>query len=173
MGRKQTPTLSLKLTCRASARVPHHRLTKGVVMLAGLLALALVVMKLDPTIPFARSLHQWLVEWPLEAAARMERRHLILIGVILFCGPSLAAFGSAEIGMLYAVDLSLYVEAVLVTSLSAAGASVRRAWATVVSSAGVLRRGRPRPRSRRARASTGKKNTASNDDGPAWAAMAA
>ena len=142
-------------------------------MLAGLLAVTLILMKLYPSTPIARSLHQWLVEWPLEAVARVERRHLILIGVILLCGPSLAALGSAEIGMLYAVDLSLYVEAVLMTSLSVAGVSVKKAWNAFVSSAGAFRPGRPRPRSRRARGAISKGTAASNDEGPAWAAMAA
>ena len=136
-------------------------------MLAGLLALALIVMESFPDTPFARSLHRALVEWPIEAAERKERRHFILIGVILFCGPSLAAFGSAEIAMLYAVDLSLYAEAVMMTSLSAAAMSFKKGWATVVRGAGALRR--PRQRSRRVRVPRSRVGTTANDDEPAWA----
>jgi hypothetical protein len=141
-------------------------------MLTGLLALALVVMKLYPSTPVARSLHRWLVEWPVEAAGRMERRHLILIAILLCCGPSLAALGSADFMMLYAADLSLYADAVLVTSLSAVGLSLKRGWSAFVHRAFGLKRGRPRQRSRRVRA-PGSVSAAANDDGPAGAAEAA
>lgn len=139
-------------------------------MLTGLLALVLVVMRLYPSTPLARSLHRWLVEWPIEVAGRIERRHLILVAIILFCGPSLAALGSAEIAMLYAADLSLYAEAVLMTSLSALGLSLKKGWAAFFHRAGGLRRGVPRQRSRRVRSPRSGVSAASNDDDPAWAA---
>jgi hypothetical protein len=143
-------------------------------MLAGLFALALVLMKSFPETPFAGLLHRALVEWPIEAAERMERRHIFLIGVILFCGPSLAAFGSAEVAMLYAVDLSLYAEAVMMTSLSAAAVSFKKGWGAV---AGVVTRalhlGHPRQRSRRVRVPRSRLGTPSNDDEPAWSHRAA
>jgi hypothetical protein len=143
-------------------------------MLAGLLALALVVMKSFPSTPLARSLHLWLVEAPIEAAGLVERKHLILLGVLLFCGPSLAAFGSAEVAMIYAVDLSLYVEAVLVTSVSAAGLSLKTGWATATRNAALaLRRRRPRQRSRRVRSGKSRTSAASNDDEPDRASRAA
>jgi hypothetical protein len=142
-------------------------------MLTGLLALALVVMKLHPSTPLARSLHHWLVEWPIEAVGRMERRHLILVAILLCCGPSLAALGSAEIGMLYAVDLSLYAEAVLMTSLSAVGLSLTKGWAAFVHRTLGSRRGRPRQRARRVRAPSSGVSPAANDDDPAEVAAAA
>jgi hypothetical protein len=141
-------------------------------MITGLLALSLLVMKLYPETPFAQLLHLWLVERPLKAAARLERKHLILVAIILFSGPSLAAFGSAEIAMLYAVDLSLYVDAVVVTSLSAFAASLKSGWGAFIRGAGRTLRFRPGKRSRRVRAAH-KANTASNDDEPAWARVAA
>jgi hypothetical protein len=141
-------------------------------MLTGLLALAMVMMKSFPATPLARSLHLWLVEAPIEAAARMERKHFILLGVLLFCGPSLAAFGSAEVAMLYAVDLSLYAEAVLLTSMSAIGVSFRKGWATLIRGAAVgLRLRRPRQRARRVHKS--RAGAHSNDDEPAPALQAA
>lgn len=142
-------------------------------MLACLLAFAMVVMKLYPSTPLARSLHRWLVEWPIETVGRMERRHLILVAILLFCGPSLAAVGAADAVMLYAADLSLYADAVLMTSLSAAGLSLRRGWTAFVHRAIGSRRGSPRPRSRRVRVPSGRGSTAANDDDPARAAEAA
>ena len=143
------------------------------IMFTGLVVLTLAIMKAFPSTPLARLLHHWLVEWPIEVAARMERRHLILIGIILLCGPSLAALGSAELGMLYAVDLSLYAEAALMTSLSAVAVSLKRWWATVLGIAGGFRRGRPRQRSHRVRVTRRGVSSASNDDEPAWASRAA
>jgi hypothetical protein len=143
-------------------------------MLTGLLALALIVMKSFPSTPLGRSLHLWLVEAPIEAAGVIERKHLILIAILFFCGPSLAAFGSAEVAMLYAVDLSLYVEAVLVTSVSAAGLSLKTNWATLSRNAArALRRGRPCQRSRRVRSAQSRVSVASNDDEPDCASWAA
>lgn len=142
-------------------------------MLTGLLAFALVVMKLYPSTPFARSLHRWLVEWPIEAVGRMERRHLILLAILMFCGPSLAAVGAADAVLLYAVDLSLYADAVLMTSLAAAGLSLRRGWAAFVHRLVGTRRGLPRQRSRRVRAPSRGVAAAANDDDPVPAAEAA
>jgi hypothetical protein len=142
-------------------------------MLTGLLALAIAVMKLYPSTPLARSLHHWLVEWPMDALARLERRHLILVAILLFCGPSLAALGSAEVAMLYAVDLSLYADAVLMTSLSAIGVSLRKGWTALLVRMGGSKQRRPRARSRSTRASRSRLGTPSNDDEPAWAVKAA
>ncbi len=143
-------------------------------MLAGLFALSMLVMKLYPDTLLARSLHLWLVERPLQMADKFERKHLILVAIILFSGPSLAALGSAEVAMLYAVDLSLYVDAVLVTSLSAFAASIKSGWARFVRGAGRRLRGHRRgTRSRRVRTPQGRRRAPSNDDEPAWARMAA
>jgi hypothetical protein len=141
-------------------------------MITGLLALSMLAMKLYPGTPLAQSLHLWLVERPLQWADRIERKHLILVAVILFSGPSLAALGSAEIAMLYAVDLSLYVDAVLVTSLSAFVAAVKSRWSSLVRRVGcTVRRGRLGKRSRRLRVR--KVSAPSNDDEPAWTRVAA
>ncbi|MFN3388882.1 MAG: hypothetical protein ACK40O_08100 [Allosphingosinicella sp.] len=109
-------------------------------MLAGLLGLALLAMTLFPETPLARTLHLYLVELPLRMAGRVERSHIILLVFLLVAGQGLVLIGSAELALAYAVDLSLYADAVLATTLAAAAARVRTVWWTCRSTAARIRR---------------------------------
>jgi hypothetical protein len=124
-------------------------------MLVGLLALVILILKLFPETPFARLLHGWLVEAPLARASSVRRTDVLLILILLVAGQSFMLAGSVDVAVLYATDLSFYVDAAIAASFAAAAASLRTRWATfkAVSAAPFRRdpRRAPRPRSRRSR----------------------
>lgn len=137
-------------------------------MLTGLLALVILVIKLFPDTALARSLHRWLVEWPVEMAGRIERKHIILVVILLCAGQTLAIAGSAELALAYAMDMSLYLDTMLAAFIAAAAARLKAAAAAfrqaVLSVAARIRR--PRPRTRRRRPSIPRPRKPSNDDHP-------
>jgi hypothetical protein len=91
-------------------------------MAAGIALMVVLFMRLAPGSAAAQALHRWLVERPLELCARAKRRHLILAAILLVAGQSLVLAGSADLALLYAIDLSLYFDVVLTAwTLHAAG----------------------------------------------------
>ncbi len=137
-------------------------------MLAGLLGLVILFIRLFPETPIGSALHFYCVELPLRMAHQLERRHLILLFILLCSGQMLAMIGSAELALAYAVDLSIYYDAVITASLAAAAAKLRTAWFafTQTTSRWLAMVSRPRARSQRETASTPSKAPA-NDDDPA------
>lgn len=146
-------------------------------MLAGILGLVILFIKLFPKTPFGRLLHYGFVELPLSLAYRLERKHIILIVVILCAGQSLALLGSAELAMAYAVDMSIYADAVLATTIASAVTRLKGPWWAfkdgLVRLVGGL--SRPRLRSRSTKSAILRSNKTSNDNDPdgAWLAYAA
>lgn len=143
-------------------------------MLAGFLALVICITKLFPDTALARSLHLYCVELPLEMARAIERKDIILIVIILCSGEAFLMLGSAELAMAYAVNMSVYVDAVLATYIAALVARSAAAWAVCKARVMQLVRriARPRPRSRRTRSAIRPPKKPSNDDRPAWADLA-
>ncbi len=146
-------------------------------MLAGFLGLVILTVILFPATPLGRSLHRGFVEWPLELAARMERKHVILLAIILFAGPSMAVLG-ADLALVYAVDLSIYADAVVATTIAASAARMKSLWWRSKDKAARLATfiRKPRQRAARSRARTSRaRNSPGNDDDPAavWVACAA
>lgn len=143
-------------------------------MFAGLLALAMLIMKAFPETPTARALMLYLVELPLRMAGQIERKHIILLAIILFAGQSLALIGSAELALAYAVDLSIYYDAVIATSLAAASARLKSAWLFVktrfIRLTGPLTRAR---RPRRPKTGDSRRRAANDDEDPRWLVEAA
>lgn len=144
-------------------------------MLAGTLALAIVVVRLFPETPLARALHLYLVELPLEMARRIERKHIILLVIVLCAGQTLALAGSVELGLAYAAEMAAYYDALLAASLAAAAARVRGAW--LAARTGLARIAlalrKPRARSARTKARPVRAVRPDNDDEPAPARRAA
>jgi hypothetical protein len=144
-------------------------------MLTAFLAFAILVMRLFPETPFARSLHRMLVESPLAFSKRIERRHIILIVILLLLGETLILVGSAEIAIAYAIDLSLYADAMIGVTMAASAVRLKSAWPRgrdavlrLVSRKGrlVRRAARTKPEARPHAASA-------NDDDPAPARLVA
>jgi hypothetical protein len=140
-------------------------------MLAGFLALAILVMRLFPETSLGRSLHFYLVELPLRLARRIERHHLILLVLLLGAGQMFALAGSAELALAYAADLSIYYDALLTATFVSAAAFLKSAWSVGTAALGrLVRRSKmARPRSRRTRAESPRRGTPANDDDPVWA----
>lgn len=143
---------------------------KGCRMLTGLFAMSILIMTLFPATPLARSLHRWLVEWPLDMASRMERRHVLVILILLFAGQSLALIGGTELAIAYAVDMSVYADALLLSYLAGAAVRLRNGWWVARPALGRLASAiaRPRARARRTKPAARRPDAASNDDDPAW-----
>jgi hypothetical protein len=141
-------------------------------MLTGILGLVLVVMKLWPRAPIGLWLHRLLVELPLELADHVDRRDMILLGLILFGGQVVALLGP-DLALVYAMDLSFYAEAVVATTMTAAAARLRYTWRglTVLKrvAARALSAGRPRGRTRRTKAPPAHQSSPCNDDDRAGA----
>ena len=140
-------------------------------MVAGLLLLVTLTMKLFPRVQVSRMLHHMLVEAPLAAIARMSRRHLIF-GVVLlatlFAGAELIVMlGSADVAMVLAWDVSLYVDALLAAWALAAVARGKAAWQALAAIVTRPLRAARRRAPRRRRAATGKAANDSDEDGGA------
>lgn len=142
-------------------------------MILGLLALCVVVMLAFPKTATARWLHSVLVERPLEWLANLKRRDVILlfVMVVLFvtAGEFLAVFGAAEL-LALGVNLSLYVDAVLVTTAATIGAAVATAWSGVRARLFAWRRPQRARAARQHRTRKPRKPASLDDDGAAhWA----
>ena len=134
-----------------------------------------LVMWLAPETDAGKLLHRQLVERPLNALARFERHHLWYI--VIFAG---FAVGGGEMALLlgseyiavFAMDLAIYFDAVLVTYAASTLATMRRSgsWLCTVFSA-PLRRVMPR-RKRAADAGRPERKAANDDDRPAVFALA-
>jgi len=83
-------------------------------MILGFLLFATVIARSFPDTPFSRTLVKHLVEVPIDAVKKLERRHIILLVFVLFAGQSLAVFGSAELALAYAIDMSVYYDLLIV-----------------------------------------------------------
>lgn len=85
----------------------------------GLLLALMAVMKLAPHSGAGRLLNRQLVELPLALFARMERHHLIFVLVVaalLMAGTEvLVGLGTVDFALVYALDMSLYIDGLLAT----------------------------------------------------------
>ena len=135
-------------------------------MIAGILALAMLIIKLFPETPTARVLMLYLVELPMRAAQKLERRHIILLAVVICAGQSLVLLGSAELALAYALDMSAYYDLLIVAWTAAAATRAKAAWIAVrmVLPRPSVIRSLARPRSSRRSAATTSCQQADNDE---------
>ena len=104
-------------------------------LLAALTLLAIVgIIRGSPDSLLGRALHLYLVEKPVAAGSRIRRHHIIWFGLIsiavllltmFFAGKVATAFETSDFLFAYSLDLSLYLDAVLVASTIAAVTRVR------------------------------------------------
>lgn len=128
----------------------------------GLLLIVMLVMKRWPETQSARWLHRTLVEQPLAMAARFERRHLILFFVGLVMLQAVAMIGSAELATLMAIDISVYIDAMITVWTVAALTRVRGGWTAL--RARITLPARRSPRARRSASTRSTRRFPSNDD---------
>jgi hypothetical protein len=78
---------------------------------------AMLVMTLFPETAAARTLKRLLVDLPAQRLASLDRRQvifgLVVIAMFLVAQDMVVLLGSVDLAMVYAWDLSLYVDAVL------------------------------------------------------------
>jgi hypothetical protein len=100
-------------------------------MLAGIFVGLMLIMRVWPQTPVARFFHVHLVERPVAWAAGFERHQLLYVfalgALLLMSAEVIAIFGSAELAMVYAFDLSLYVDAALATYMAAVVSRIQTA----------------------------------------------
>jgi hypothetical protein len=128
-------------------------MSMGDEMLIVIVGFVILVTRLFPATPLARGMHLWCVELPLRLLARLERKHLILIGVILCCSQTLVLAASSELALAWAMEIALYTDAALAASFAAAAGRIKAAWS--VAAAVLARLLRPGRRARPARAARG------------------
>jgi hypothetical protein len=90
---------------------------------------AMLVMTLFPETAFARTLKRFLVDLPAQRLASLDRRQvifgLVVIAMFLVAQDMIVLLGSVDLAMVYAWDLSLYVDAVLaVTAVAVSSRTV-------------------------------------------------
>ncbi|WP_197920651.1 hypothetical protein [Aurantiacibacter sediminis] len=100
----------------------------NMIALTGCLAVILIALLLAPQTPFARLCHRQLVERPASALAKFRPHHIIyaviLIPVMLSGGEFIALLGP-EFFAAYAMELAIYVDAVIVSVLASTAASIK------------------------------------------------
>ena len=98
-------------------------------MVAIVLALAVLVAWSFPETDAGRWLHKHLVELPLEMGAKLERRHVLFVLVLLLCGQTLLMTLPLDFALVYAADVALYLD---ITATLAVASVVARAKAMLL-----------------------------------------
>lgn len=140
-------------------------------MVFALFLVALIAaMIFAPETPIAGWLHRHLVEEPLRLSARLERKHILFLVVGMVALQGFAVTLPAEMAMIMAWDVTVYVDVLIAGWTLSAFARVRsmRAWITL--QIGRLLPRRARIRARRIRRAV-RPRSAANDDDPAFVAL--
>ena len=139
------------------------------VALLGFMAAITLVMWLAPGSEAGRALHRQLVARPLEALSDIERHHLvffvIMAGFAIGGGEAMAVLGP-EFVAAYALDLAIYLDAVMVTFALSAVAMARSGDGRLRNAVMRIAR-RMRPRSKRTTRKAVRPRKSANDDDPA------
>jgi hypothetical protein len=147
------------------------------VALYGFMIAVALVLRLAPQSPAGRLLNRHLVERPLSVLGRMQRHHvialLIIIGLLAGSGEMIVAMGGMDVAMIYAIDLSIYIDGLLATLALASLARTRSGFALMRSALFSRQRrafGRRRVRQPR---KPGHRSSANDDEHPAVRPLAA
>ncbi len=140
-------------------------------LLAFVMTWLVAVMLFAAETPVARSLHRYLVEEPSRLAARFERKHVLFLIIGLASLQGFAMVFPAEMAMIMAWDVTVYVDMLIASWTLSAFARLRsmRAW-MALQMARFRPRRRARVRARRIRRSAENRHAA-NDDDPAPAVL--
>lgn len=150
-------------------------------LIAGIVTLVIIgIIRGSPDSPLGRALRIYLVEKPVKAASRIKRHHLIWIGVLLvmaYAAGEIATVFGTDFLIAYSLDMSLYLDAVLVTAAVAAASRLRMVVLLVRSRmqqwTGRIGSGRPHLGRPRARGRHGPQRHDNDEDGPFPAVLAA
>ncbi len=140
-------------------------------LLTGLLVVLTLLLRLAPSAPLARMAHRMLVVWPIEQISSLTLRQAIFAALMMgfmLAGPEVIFLAGPELVATYAFELSIYLDAVLVTYALAAISSAKAGLGRV---SDVLTKIMRRPQARRRkRTAQCRSNRSANDDeaGPAY-----
>ena len=142
------------------------------IAITGCLIFLLLIMLLLPHSVAGRLLHLQLVERPLAWLAGCKSHHLIyalIIGSIMLGGGELMFLAGPELVTMWAMNLSIYFDAVIVTYALSALVAARglKTWAGQKLRRIVRSKARAR-RTRRRSAEKPDKASNDDDDGPRW-----
>jgi hypothetical protein len=145
----------------------------------GVLLALMLVMRFAPDSSIGKALNRQLVEVPLRVLGGMRRHHLIfvilLVALMAVGSEAILALGSMDFAVIYALDVSLYVDGLLVTLALASVTRTRSVVALLSANAASLavrmRRGSGR-RASRAPARRAARKPSNDDDHPAFALAA-
>ena len=137
------------------------------IALTGCLLVVLVAMLMVPDTEFAKLCHEQLVERPVRALSRFRSHHLlytlILIPVMLSGAEFIALLGP-EFFAAYAMELAIYLDAVIVSLALSAYTAVRSSAQRLRFALASLLGRKPRARARRSAAASRPERQAANDD---------
>lgn len=137
--------------------------------LASVLLAIIALLRGAPDTPFSRTIRALLVErpcrWWLKRTRREAIQMLVLAGLFLFAGEMVMMLGSTDLVLAYALDLSIYIDAILAASILTVSHQVGRVFRGVTSLL-PSRTAKPKPRERRLRKADCRK-PANDEDGPA------
>lgn len=145
-------------------------------MILGLFALCIVLMLAFPKTATALWLHETLVERPLAWFAKLKRRDVIFLFVMIVlmitAGEFVAIFGPGELLALGA-NLSLFIDAVVVTTAVTIATAIATAWRDARAQlsqlwGGILGQRRLRA-ARRHKTRKSRAPKSLDDDAPGWA----
>jgi len=131
------------------------------------------VLRRCPDTQLARTLHKHLVELPLARVRRISRTDLIyflILAALFTAGGDIVAIAGPEFALVYAADLALYFDLLMVAALVAANVRLRMTVQTVRSFASTLihrgrRNWRPEVPHRTARSKPRAKSADNDSDG--------
>jgi hypothetical protein len=136
------------------------------------------VLRCCPDTQMARTLHKHLVERPVARVSQIARTDLIyflIVAGLFTVGGEVVAMVGPEFALVYAADLALYVDFLVVAALVAANTRLRLTFQSFRAFVSRLRHsGRRNPRpgiSKRARRSTQPRRPADNDSDDSWVAF--
>ena len=147
-----------------------------VLWLMGLiLASCIFLMRCCPDTPTAARLHRYLAVEPVRWFMELRRKdvfYFLLIAGFAAAGGEVFAVLGPEVVLMYAADVALYLDLVIVSSLVAAASRFKVSLACVRESSSALRQRARRPfrRARRQRATRSARETLTpdNDDEESW-----
>jgi hypothetical protein len=134
-----------------------------------IIAAVMLVLFRHGQLPIGQAMHRWLVEKPATRLNSLDRRHvilLILIAIILATGGELlAAAGPIDLSMILLWDVSVYLDAAIlsITLASAARSVAAGRYLKAVAARRLTRAGHVR-RPRRTRHDKPSAPTANDDD---------
>lgn len=149
------------------------------VAFCGFVLVLIMVLRLAPHAPAARLLRDWLVTEPLAKLGQLKSHHLlfaVILPLMLVGGMELLiAAGSVDFLMVYALDLAIYFDAMLVAYALAAFAVARNSLRYTRLRLGGGRAARRVTAARRRRSRQARRTlpSANDDDRPAALPLAA